>query len=80
MSWQINFVGKRDAVAKAVRETKAYGDASQFEAAQEYIVAEIGRFKEDAAVLVKANGHHDEHGNRYIAIAIERAFLVESGG
>lgn len=77
MSWGYNFIGWKKAVAKAVREAKAYGDASQFDSARTLVLAEIDAYPEEAGIFVEASGHHDSSGNRNLAIKIGRASLVK---
>lgn len=79
MSFSIGpFVGKRDAVIKAVANVKGYGDESQLNAVKDFIKAEVEKLPESATIQAKASGHHDpNYRNVTIEIGYPTATLVE---
>ena len=84
MSWSISATGHKNAVARIVKEAKAYPDGSpdsqsQIEAAKALILAEIEAIPDDRGVRVEASGHHDSNPNyphRNVKVKVELVNLL----
>lgn len=80
MSFSFSFTGKRDAVVKAVQETKGYGDESQLNRAKKAVLAELDALPENVGVQVQANGSHyysqqSPYGN--VSVSVNTITIVE---
>jgi hypothetical protein len=78
MSFNIGpFIGKRDAVIKAVNDYQGSGDSSQLEAARALILAELNHVPDSFSVIVQAWGHHDaQSGHRNLVLTVNQVVGV----
>lgn len=84
MSFSIGPVlGKRDAVIKAVQETKTGGDESQLSAVKAFIVSELQHMHPDQNVQVSSYGHHyggpGATPTRQVVLSINYGYVTLAG-
>ena len=63
MSFALTAAGNAPAAAKAIADQPSWqtGDTSQLDRVKEFLDAELAAVAPGLAVLVEANGHHDQH-------------------
>lgn len=75
MSFQIHAAGRTHDAIEQVKKAEGYGDTSQFEATQRFILAELEHWPANG-VIVEASGHHDAH-TRSVNISIRPLYLKD---
>lgn len=78
MSFNLTAAGNAPAVAKSIADQPSWqtGDTSQLDRVKEFLDAELAAAAPGLAVLVDANGHHDQH-THYLTITIRQITLAQ---